>query len=348
MIRLIIVDDQKVVTQGLKLLLETETDIQVLALGANGKDAIALVAEHRPDVLLIDQHMPVMDGIEATKQILQNYPNLAILLLSASDDDASIRNAMLAGAKGYLLKSTSGEDLARSIRAVHRGYSQMSPGLMEKLISNSPISPNGLSEGQQSPIAETLRGLLHYPSHFDPVAIAQFLDSVQDKQTATTCIEQLKTTLQQKPSHITGLYVTGNLVQKFQPNPQKALALFQKALEQSRRQNVPRTALFEICRCAWTIDGKIGFKWLCDLLISSANGSQKAFFRDLAQVFDQDLVYRQVLAFWQIQALKDLCAETDAHRSKFQRKTPEPFKAFAYPSLPLRPTEESHLSTLFS
>jgi DNA-binding NarL/FixJ family response regulator len=350
MIRLIIVDDQKVVTQGLKLLLETEADIQVVALGANGKDAIALVTEHQPDVLLIDQQMPVLDGIEATKQILQHFPNLAILLLSASDDDSSIRNAMLAGAKGYLLKSTSGEDLARSIRAVHRGYSQMSPGLMEKLISNSPVSPNGLSSLQSSPMAELLAGFLQSASRFDPEAIADFLDSVQDKSTAMACLEQLKTTLQRQPDHIAGLYITGSLVQKFQPHPQKALTLFQKALEQAQRRRMPRTDLFEICRCAWNVDSQTGFKWLCSLIHGSATGSQRSFFQDLAQVFGQQtLAYRQLVAFWQIQVLKDLCTQADTLRSKFpQRERSEPPKSFAYPSLPLRPSEESHLSTLFS
>jgi DNA-binding NarL/FixJ family response regulator len=343
MIRLIIVDDQKVVTQGLKLLLETENDMQVVALGSNGKEAIALVAELKPDVLLIDQHMPVMDGIEATREIVQDFPDLAILLLSASDDDSSIRSAMVAGAKGYLLKSTSGEDLARSIRAVHRGYSQMSPGLMEKLISNAPISSSG-----QSSSTTALRDLLQASSQCDFAAIANFIDSVQDKQTALACLDQVKTSLQRQPENITGLYVTASLVQKFQPQPQKALPLLHKALLQAQRQNIPRKAHFEICRCAWNIDSKTGFQWLCESLTSSAHGSQKSFFLDLATVFGRDaLAYRQLLVFWQIQSLKDLCAKADTLHSKLPQHTkPEPLKSLTYPALQLR--QEDSLSTLFS
>jgi DNA-binding NarL/FixJ family response regulator len=318
MIRIIIVDDQKVVTQGLKLLLEAESDIEVVGLGANGKDAIDLVLVHQPDVLLIDQHMPVMDGIEATRHILQDLPDLAILLLSASDDDTNIRNAMLAGAKGYLLKSTSGEDLARSIRAVHRGYSQMSPGLMEKLMTGANSRGSDFAaQPQSSSIDQALLDLLQNSTSLAPVAVARFLESIPDRQTAIACTQTLKTTLQRQPTHVTALYLTGSLVQRFQSHPQQALKLFQKALEESKRQSMPRTTLLEICRRAWNIDTNIAFKWLCDLLLSKFFASPQPFFQDLEQVFGAEaLAYRKLVVFWQIRMLNDLCGQTDTFQSK--------------------------------
>ncbi|MGB8698946.1 MAG: response regulator transcription factor, partial [Thermosynechococcaceae cyanobacterium] len=173
MIRVVIVDDQKVVTQGLKALLESEPDIQIVGLGSNGQEAIALVTDLQPDLLLIDQYMPVMDGITATQTICQKFPKVAVLLLSGSDQEDRITEALRAGAKGYLLKSTSAEDLANSIRSVHRGYSQMGPGLLEKILSKvntsaSAAGPPPLTAlSQQNPLETELLQILNSPSSFD-------------------------------------------------------------------------------------------------------------------------------------------------------------------------------------
>jgi DNA-binding NarL/FixJ family response regulator len=324
MIRIIIVDDQKVVTQGLKLLLEAESDIEVVGLGANGKEAIDLVLALQPDVLLIDQHMPVMDGIDATRQILQDLPDLAILLLSASDDNTNIRNAMRAGAKGYLLKSTSGEDLARSIRAVHRGYSQMSPGLMEKLMTAAAPPENDFTARTPAiSIDQALLNLLQDSSSLDADAIARFLESIPDRQTAIACTQTLKTTLQRQPNHVAALYLTGSLVHRFQSHPQQALKLFHKALEESQRQSMPRVTLLEICRQAWNIDTNTAFKWLSDLLISKFNASPRLFFQDLEHIFGREtLAYRKLIAFWQIRMLQEICQQTDALKLKVSKTTP--------------------------
>ena len=138
MIRLLLVDDQSLVCQGLQAVLDQVEDLQVVGAAENGQAAIAQVASLQPDVVLMDIRMPVMTGIEATRLMTEQFPNTKILVLSTFDDDRDIAQAMQAGAKGYLLKDMPAPELVEAIRLAHRGYSQMAPGLMEKLLTNIP------------------------------------------------------------------------------------------------------------------------------------------------------------------------------------------------------------------
>lgn len=132
MIRLLLVDDQSLICQGLKAMLSLEDDLEVVGIANNGEQALAQVEDLRPDVVLMDVRMPVMDGREATRKICQHYPQIKVLVLSTFDDSQYIADAIRAGAKGYLLKDMPSEELAQAIRAVYRGYAQLSPGLLEK------------------------------------------------------------------------------------------------------------------------------------------------------------------------------------------------------------------------
>ncbi len=134
MIRLLLVDDQSLVCQGLAAMLSLEEDLEILGTANNGQAAIELVAKKQPDVVLMDVRMPVMDGREATRIIVQQFPEVKVLVLSTFDDDQYIADAMKAGAKGYLLKDMPCEELAQAIRLVQSGYTQLGPGLMEKLL----------------------------------------------------------------------------------------------------------------------------------------------------------------------------------------------------------------------
>lgn len=135
MIRLLLVDDQNLICQGLKAMLSLEADLEVVGIASNGQMALEQVAALQPDVVLMDVRMPVMDGREATRAIVQQYPDVKVLVLSTFDDDQYIADAIRAGAKGYLLKDMPSEELAQAIRFVHLGYTQLAPGLMEKLIT---------------------------------------------------------------------------------------------------------------------------------------------------------------------------------------------------------------------
>ena len=135
MITLLLVDDQNLIRQGLKALLELEADLQVVGEAENGQIAIECVAKLQPNVVLMDIRMPIMDGVTATKEICQQFPNVNILVLTTFDDDTYVAAAIKYGAKGYLLKDTPSEEIAAAIRAVDRGYTHLAPGMMEKAMS---------------------------------------------------------------------------------------------------------------------------------------------------------------------------------------------------------------------
>ncbi|TBR56840.1 DNA-binding response regulator [Westiellopsis prolifica IICB1] len=145
MIRLLLVDDQTLIRDGIRAMLNLEADLEVVGTADNGENAIAQVKALEPDVVLMDIRMPVMDGREATGIISQQFPNIKVIVLSTFDDDEYIADAMRAGAKGYLLKDMPSEELAQAIRFVHKGYTQMGPGVLEKIIAkvqvSEPVSP---------------------------------------------------------------------------------------------------------------------------------------------------------------------------------------------------------------
>jgi DNA-binding NarL/FixJ family response regulator len=136
MIRLLLVDDQSLICQGLEAVLNQEDDLEVVGSAENGQMAIAQVKALQPDVVLMDIRMPVMTGIEATRLLAEQFPSVKVLVLSTFDDDRDIAQSVRAGAKGYLLKDMPAPELVEAIRLVHRGYCQMAPGLMEKLVMN--------------------------------------------------------------------------------------------------------------------------------------------------------------------------------------------------------------------
>lgn len=141
-IRLLLVDDQIIIRQGLKSLLEAKSDLEVVGEAENGEQAISQVAALQPDVVLMDVRMPVMDGVAATQLICRQFSKTKVLVLTTFDNDDDVSQAMRMGARGYLLKDTDSDDLASAIRAIHKGYTQMGPGLLEKaMAAPSPAMP---------------------------------------------------------------------------------------------------------------------------------------------------------------------------------------------------------------
>jgi DNA-binding NarL/FixJ family response regulator len=323
MIRVVIVDDQKVVTQGLKALLESEPDIQIVGTGANGQEAIHLVSTLLPDVLLIDHYMPVMNGVEATQTITEQFPAVAVLLLSGSDQDDHIAEALQAGAKGYLLKSTSSEDLANSIRSVDRGYSQMGPGLLEKLLAkiNAPAASSGvvpLKPTAENLLSADLAQILSIPSHFDVLQMDSLVAAIRDVSVAAALMTQLERQLQQQPSHVSALYLSGQFICKFQQRNQRAMNYFRLAFTHARNQSFALAALLQICRGAWAVDSTETLSWLTDILKNwPKDQSSQVLFKTMSQVFGPGAdPYRQLKAIWEIQHLALLCEQVNALKSK--------------------------------
>lgn len=146
--KVIIVDDQRLMRDGLRLLLELEDGIEVVAEAADGKEGIATFQEHAPDVVLMDIRMPNMTGIEATKEILRIDPQARIIILTTFDDDDLIMQGIQAGALGYMLKDLSGEELAAAIQTVMAGGSQLDARVTRKLLGqiSNPLQKSATVE----------------------------------------------------------------------------------------------------------------------------------------------------------------------------------------------------------
>jgi DNA-binding NarL/FixJ family response regulator len=132
--RVIICDDQAIVRDGLEMLLRLEADIDVTGVAQDGAEAVALVAAHPPDLVLMDLKMPGLNGVEATRRIRSSYPEVKVLVLTTFDDDEWVFDAIRAGASGYLLKDTPRQEVIRAIRGTVEGKSFVDPDVAGKLL----------------------------------------------------------------------------------------------------------------------------------------------------------------------------------------------------------------------
>jgi DNA-binding NarL/FixJ family response regulator len=145
-IRVVIADDHQLFRRGLKMVLEAEDDIEVVAEAPDGQDAVTRVEQLAPDVVLMDVRMPRMGGIEATRAIRQLFPITRIIVLSVSDEQDDLYSAFKAGANGYLLKEVSIEEVADAVRKVFTGESLFPAALASKLLADFSGQPKALDD----------------------------------------------------------------------------------------------------------------------------------------------------------------------------------------------------------
>jgi len=134
MIRVLLVDDQKMVREAIKISLEPEKDLEVVGTANNGIAAIEQVKKLHPDVVIMNMEMPILDGASATQKITSKFADTKVLILTSYDSDEYITRSLAMGAKGYLLKNNGTEELAGAIRSVYQGYTQIAPGLLDRLL----------------------------------------------------------------------------------------------------------------------------------------------------------------------------------------------------------------------
>jgi len=147
-IRIVIADDHSVVRQGLKMFLGLDPELEIIGEAADGAEAVRLARELKPDVVLMDMLMPVMDGIAATQAIRSELPDTEVIALTSVLEDSSVVGAVKAGAIGYLLKDTQADELCRAIKAAAAGQVQLSPQAASRLVREvrAPESPQTLTE----------------------------------------------------------------------------------------------------------------------------------------------------------------------------------------------------------
>jgi two-component system, NarL family, response regulator LiaR len=159
-IRIIITDDHSVVRQGLRMFLGLDPELEVIGEAGDGAAAVRLAHELKPDVVLMDLMMPVMDGITATQIIRRDLPDVEVIALTSVLEDASVVGAVRAGAIGYLLKNTQAEELCRAIKAAAAGQVQLSPEAAARLMREvrAPESPEPLTERETEVLALLAQG----------------------------------------------------------------------------------------------------------------------------------------------------------------------------------------------
>jgi two-component system response regulator NreC len=136
MTRILVADDHGIIRAGLRLLLERDKDMQVAGEAADGREAVRLAAELQPDIVIIDIGMPLLNGIDATAQILRETPDFGVIILSMHADESYIMRALNAGAKGYLLKDSADDDLPKAVRTVAEGRPFFSPVIAKTLLED--------------------------------------------------------------------------------------------------------------------------------------------------------------------------------------------------------------------
>ncbi len=153
MIKILICDDQVMVREGLKAILSTnEQDFTVVGMAHDGADALDLIPRLKPDVVLMDLKMPLMNGVQATRQIVQQYPHVKVLVLTTFDADEWVFDAIRAGASGYLLKDTDQQTLIRAIKDVSEGKKPLDPNITGKLMNRVALN----ASPQESRLIENL------------------------------------------------------------------------------------------------------------------------------------------------------------------------------------------------
>jgi DNA-binding NarL/FixJ family response regulator len=151
-IRVLVVDDQALVREGLAIILDAQPDLQVVGQAEDGRQAVKLANQLAPDVVLMDIRMPLMDGIKATRQIKETHPRTQVVILTTYDEDELVFEGLRAGASGYLLKDITRGQLAEAVRGAARGEAQIDPAIASQVLAEFQRMANALRRfGQQQP-----------------------------------------------------------------------------------------------------------------------------------------------------------------------------------------------------
>jgi DNA-binding NarL/FixJ family response regulator len=311
MIRILLVDDQVIIRQGLKALLELQEDLQVVGSADNGQTAIEQVEALQPDVVLIDIQMPGMDGVTATRIICQRFAGTKVLVLSGYDDNEYLADALRAGARGYLLKDTPAEELASAIRSIHKGYAQIGPGLFEKIPFGVPalnsVDSDEVSLGltELTPIALQV---LPEAKSFDIKALPEVVRLAVERGAVVELFTHVNNQLKRDPSNLAALYLAGVLAHRGQGHKMLALNYLRLGFKEGIKQGLPQDSLLLFYQEGALLEPEEAFTWLTQL--DGPWNSEEGFsflLQEAEQMFGRDSIHcRALFALWQIGSIRAL------------------------------------------
>jgi DNA-binding NarL/FixJ family response regulator len=310
MIRILLVDDQIIIRQGLKALLELDPDLEVVGSADNGQTAIEQVEALQPDVVLIDIRMPGMDGVTATRIITQRFAGIKVLVLSSYDDNEYLADALQAGARGYLLKDTPAQELAASIRSIHRGYAQIGPGLVEKITFGVPTS--NVSLDQVSLGLTELKPLelevLPQSNSCDLKALPELVHLAIERGVVVELFNHVNHQLKRNPTNVAALYTAGLLAHRGQGHKMLALQYFRLGFKEGIMQGLSREELLLFYQEGALLQPEEAFTWLTHVDSPWNSESGLSFLlQEAEQIFEPDSTHRRVLlALWQLRAMRAL------------------------------------------
>jgi len=192
-IRVLLVDDHSFIRRALKISLGDEASLEIVGEAENGEVAIAQVDHLKPDVVLMDIQMPIMDGVEATRHICDRAPETKVLILTVDDTDENISQALKYGASGYILKNTLPEELAFAIQAVYRGYMHLDLDLGRRVIARIPETAEVLSAdwGKLTPREQEIVQLIATGANNEEIANRLYISQRTVKNHITSILSQL-------------------------------------------------------------------------------------------------------------------------------------------------------------
>jgi len=206
-IRVMVVDDQFIVRSGLATFVSIQPDLELVGEAHDGEEAVRVAAAAQPDVILMDMMMPKMNGVEATRTILQQQPKIKILALTSFKDKELVHGILRAGATGYLLKDVTADELAAAIRNVHMGRTALAPEAMQALLEQRPADPapalgHDLTAREHDVLALMVRGLSN-PQIAETLIVSLstvkfHVSSILSKLQAATRSEAVRIALQHK------------------------------------------------------------------------------------------------------------------------------------------------------
>lgn len=330
-IRILLIDDQTTIRQALKVLLEQEPDFQIVGSADSGQKGLEQVEALKPDIALVDILMPGMDGIATTKAICQRFSKTKVLVLSGHDHGNYLSEAFRAGAKGYLLKNTPAEDLANAIRSVHKGYGQVSPGLLEKVVtqsagSESPVSnSNSRSELDFAPTdieqGPSEAELLLLLKSFDVKGLSDTVQRVVKQGNITQLLNRLSQYLKSDPTNLSALYLSGALARRSPQHQQSAMQYLRFGFKQGVKQGLSRENLLRFYQEGASLNPKESFNWLIQV---DSPWNSKAGLSFLSQEairrFGPDSVYVQtVMTLYRIRTIRMLSNRCISLGSQLER-----------------------------